>query len=589
MITSMAVSRDGRYLAACGADLNVPIGSDVTVWDLSTRRPVQQIAANAHCVAFAADGETLLTGHRSPQLLRWSVANGKEMPPLEMLEKDIPDHSYPRVRAVQCSADGKWVAATDGSTIYIASLETAAPIMLEELDGVGIQGLAFSPDSDILLAAGSDGRLWRWRTSTGSLINVPFEGDSPLSAVAYAPSGKVLAAGGVDGSVMVWEADSGARVTTLPPRGGAVTALTFVDDERVALSKNDKTVTVWTWATAQQPIDEDAELRVRKGHAASVTSVAFVPNRNLLISAGKDRQIKLWDASRTEERRRLQVASLDWGLQLIDVSPDSRTLSVASVQDWQFWALPSLVEMPQIADSAWSVRYSPDGLLIATTHYEPRFIVKIWDASVGELLCRLPGSNFAPYFSPDGKMLVTGYEKIDLWDIANSRDPRPIGTLGDHGYKCEAGFFQKTNRIFAGGATQNALSIWDATSQERLALLETGHPVRCAVVSPDEKLIAIGTMDAAIGLWDLLNYKQVATLKGHGDAVYSLDFTPDGKTLASGSLDGTVKLWNMATRSLLFTLDDHQSPVVAVKFSPDRQYLLTGSQDGTIFVRPAAR
>jgi hypothetical protein len=255
---------------------------------------------------------------------------------------------------------------------------------------------------------------------------------------------------------------------------------------------------------------------------------------------------------------------------------------------WQFWDLTSLDEKHRMTDGAWSVCYSPDGTLVATTHYDPRYIVSIWDASTYKLLSTLPGANFAPHFSPDGQMLVTGYEQVDLWDIANSRDPRPIGTLGDHGYKCAAGFFPKTNRIFAGGATQTAVSIWDATSRSRLAVLETGHSVRCAVVSPDEKLIAIGTMDAAIGLWDLQNYEQVATLKGHGDAVYALDISLDCKTLASGSLDGTVKFWNMATRLLLFTLNDHQSPVVAVKFSPDRQYLVTGSQDGTIFVRRAA-
>ncbi len=57
--------------------------------------------------------------------------------------------------------------------------------------------------------------------------------------------------------------------------------------------------------------------------------------------------------------------------------------------------------------------------------------------------------------------------------------------------------------------------------------------------------MASGSNDKTIKLWSLETQKEVATLQGHNDCVYSVAFSPDGKYLASGSEDKTVKLWHL--------------------------------------------
>lgn len=42
---------------------------------------------------------------------------------------------------------------------------------------------------------------------------------------------------------------------------------------------------------------------------------------------------------------------------------------------------------------------------------------------------------------------------------------------------------------------------------------------------------------------------------GHKDSVSSLAFSTDGQLLASGSLDGTVQVWDVASSNLKCTLD----------------------------------
>ena len=58
-------------------------------------------------------------------------------------------------------------------------------------------------------------------------------------------------------------------------------------------------------------------------------------------------------------------------------------------------------------------------------------------------------------------------------------------------------------------------------------------------------MLASGSADGTIRLWDTRTGQHKATLTGHTDCVDSVVFLPDGRTLASGSWDGTVLLWKL--------------------------------------------
>ncbi|MBV9470282.1 MAG: sigma-70 family RNA polymerase sigma factor, partial [Abitibacteriaceae bacterium] len=122
--------------------------------------------------------------------------------------------------------------------------------------------------------------------------------------------------------------------------------------------------------------------------------------------------------------------------------------------------------------------------------------------------------------------------------------------------------------------------------QAQMELL-IGHmgSITALAYAPDGTLLASGSHDRTIKLWDTRTGKVLHTLDAHTDNVTTLAFSPDGNLLASGSFDRVIEIWDVQTASLRCAIPQ-QARTTAVVFAPkvggNDRYLATASWDHAV-------
>jgi len=142
--------------------------------------------------------------------------------------------------------------------------------------------------------------------------------------------------------------------------------------------------------------------------------------------------------------------------------------------------------------------------------------------------------------------------------------------------------YSPDSRLVASGSADGVVKLWNAPNGKlKLTLAGQDAAVKAVAFSPDGRNLATASIDGTIKLWDIFSGQQLGSLTGHTAEVTSLAYVPGSKLLASGSLDGTIRLWNTAKPHLVSKLSN-TSPILSLSFTSDGKEVACGSGDKTI-------
>jgi WD domain, G-beta repeat len=139
----------------------------------------------------------------------------------------------------------------------------------------------------------------------------------------------------------------------------------------------------------------------------------------------------------------------------------------------------------------------------------------------------------------------------------------------------------QSGQYWAAGSKRGEVRVWREGGQILHLAWQAHTDIAMALAfSPDERMLASGSLDGSLKLWDV----ESGALLWSGwqtQGTAWLAFTPDGSLLASGGHEGTVRLWDPKLGTALQELP-HPGTVFSLAWSPDGHLLASGDVAGTI-------
>lgn len=240
------------------------------------------------------------------------------------------------------------------------------------------------------------------------------------------------------------------------------------------------------------------------------------------------------------------------------------------------------------ADEGWMhfVAFNRDGTMVASdgpvTAHDRAEALTLWSFPDGRFLRSVPFPPLA--ISDDWKYYASSHAVIDV------ESGKPLITLTRNEDEWALPAFSHDGRYVA-VATFLPRKL-AAAKQIRILRIQDGSLVaefgKRAVFSiafhPDDAVLATGHWDN-VTLWNARTGERIALLRGFERYVCGIGFSRDGKLLAAGTDDGHIQIWDLETRQKLRTIDLEGGEVSDPAFSPDGSLVAAGVYGtGTAFV-----
>ncbi len=573
-VWSVRASDDGRWVAASNAAV-------VMIWNpLTGERRDLRIEApgkpwsgdHVHGVSLSADGSLLACAHAWQRVATvWDLRTGK-------LLQEFTGHTD-EVEDVGLSPDGtRLITGSYDSTVCLWDVATGKRLRVLHGHSGRVQNVSFSRDASRALSCSSDGTMRVWDVEAGTQVSMVVLPHSMHMRAAFSPGGHEVAVIGGGAAPVVAATADGRILRRLDAESRGYTSVAWSPDGRlIALGADDRVLRFFDATSGVA----GAKLR---GHEHNVSNIAFLPGRDLVLTAGiSDASgVKVWSTLAPAWPR--TIAAHPGDIEPVRFTPDSRRIISIGTR-WQTTLVHDVASAAVINVLRSPVEHLEVGAINASGEVEivngrrevewwgmgtgggpvlgkdpgaaslrARMLIELFDSPAREELRQKHPGHWAfkegwrwVVVSVSGAHAVRANPKVGVEVVATDTG-RVVASLAP----MDAG-----NKIVAANASEVFLvSVGDqvsviecgAEAVQQWSVPNGGSGILCAALSPDGQRLVLGYTSGEVRFFDMTARQLVYSMKAGSRWVECLAFSPDGTTLAAAESSGLIRLFEVSQR-----------------------------------------
>lgn len=539
-------------MIVAGERIILALGDQMTVWDLTGDLLHVLVGHTEHmhisALALTPDEREVISASYDHTLKVWDLASGGYV-------YTLTGHTD-KVLAVTVTPDGQRViSASEDQTLKIWDLASGECLHTLRGHTDNVNAVVVTPDGERIISVSDDQTLKIWNLAGQLIRSLPHRVSSAYWVPLICDEQRIISASW-DQTIKVWDVASGQLLDTLTGHTDRINYLLLSPDgQQIISASNDRTIKIWRAPHSAQwgdmPVSETARTTLAKaqvGHTKPITALAITPDGQHVISASRDKTLKIWALASGQLLQSLtghtgSITALAVGQQIISAS-DDKTIKV-----WDLASGDCLHTLTGHTGCVNTVAVTSDGQRIVSASDDKT--IKVWRAG------------------------------MPVWDMTAGCH---LHTLTDHTDAVNMVAITPDGQRIVSASDDKTIKVWDMTTGHHLHTL-TGHTrsVDTVIVTPDgQRIISVSAGDKSVKVWDLASGQQLHTFVG----IAPVAVTPDGKKIISTAEESSRK-WKLVVRHLtsgrlLNRLTGYREKVTDIAVV--EQLIISASEDTTVDV-----
>ncbi|KAK3046606.1 beta transducin [Extremus antarcticus] len=588
----------------------------IRIWDALSGQVV--VSFNGHRSAvtylrFDREGSRLASGSRDTDIILWNLLSEQaefrlrghkdQITGLEFLRTRVgasrqSPHTDEAIDVGQSESDEEYeeqylISTSKDALVKIWDL--TSPHCLEthvaQTNGE-CWSLGLSPDSAGCITAGNDGELKVWRldldalagrSQTGSNKHQDIlqsrgilrrQGTERTTGVSFHPKQDHIAIHGSESAVELWRIRAADEVHR--------------HMQRKRRRRREKA------AAADEPLKTEADDVVDEPEVNDI----FVSH--VIVRTGGRLGSVDWITGKGSKELQLLVATSNNQIETYTVTSHRQQQKTATREQPDYNRALS-VEIPGHRAAVRTLALSSDDRMLLSASNKQ---LKIWNTKTRSCLRTLEcGQALCSTFLPGDRIVLVGTKEGDLemWDISTSSlierlkaHDGAVWTLAVHpdGKSIVTGSADKSAKFWKFDVVEEEIPGTRRTTQrlqlKQIRQLKVADEILSVAFSPDQRLLALSTLDNTVKIFFVDSLKLFLTLYGHKLPVLNLSISSDSKLITTCSADKNVRIWGLDFGDCHKAFFAHNDSVMAVSFIPhpmeqdEKHIIFSASKDGVV-------